>query len=188
MFSARRVLKMSLPQPEFERLALEQLDTLYRVARRLVRDQNQAEDLVQETYLRALRSRNSFELQEFGIRPWMLRILHNLYLSRGEHESRQPHAMDEEQLEAAEDQSSGPLPDSSILENMDERLVRAIELLSEDYRSVLTLWAVEELSYKEIAHTLDIPVGTVMSRLHRARRRLSQQLRELAAEEGIIRE
>ena len=71
---------------------------------------------------------------------------------------------------------------------MDEQLVRAIESLAPEYQVVLILWAVEELSYKEIAAAVDIPIGTVMSRLHRARQKLSEQLREYALREGIIRE
>ncbi len=71
---------------------------------------------------------------------------------------------------------------------MDERLVHALEHLPEEYKEVLLLWAVEEFSYKEIAHSLDVPIGTVMSRLHRARQRLSEQLKDYAKEEGILRE
>jgi RNA polymerase sigma-70 factor (ECF subfamily) len=180
---------MKLSQKEFEKLALEQLDSVYRLARRLVRDPNRAEDLVQETYLRALRSREHFDLQEFGMRPWLLRILYNLHLSRGERENRQPLAIDEEHLEAVEDESISPLP-AELLgpEGMDQRLVRAMDALGEEYRTALMLWAVEELSYKEIAHAMDIPIGTVMSRLHRARQKLTEQLRDLAAERRLIRE
>jgi len=189
MFSACAGADMKLIQQEFEKLALEQLDTVYRVARRLARDPNRAEDLVQETYLRALRSRDGFELQQYGIRPWLLRILYNLHLSRGEHESRQPLAIADEQLDMAADPSAKTLPiDLRSPDSMDQRLVHAMDALGEDYRSVLLLWAVEELSYKEISHALDVPIGTVMSRLHRARQKLSEQLRDLAAEEGIIRE
>lgn len=180
---------MKLAQQDFEKLALEQLDTVYRVARRLARDPNRAEDLVQETYLRALRSRDSFDLQQFGIRPWLLRILYNVHLSRGERDSRQPVSVDDEQLAAVEMPNSPIIPlDTASFDSMDERLVHAIEALPGDYRYVLMLWAVEELSYKEIAETLNIPIGTVMSRLHRARQRLAEQLHGLAAEEGLIRE
>src|SRR4051812_3362147 len=77
---------------QFEQLALEQLDTLYRVARRLTRDANRAEDLVQETYVRALRARETFDLTTHGIRPWLLRIMHNVNVSRAEREVRQPTA------------------------------------------------------------------------------------------------
>jgi len=168
-------------------MALEQLDMLYRVARRLTRDPTGAEDLVQETYMRALRARDSFDLQAHGIRPWLLRIMHNLHISRAEREARQPAALEDEQLEASAATPPPPLPEGSF-EGMDENLVRAIAGLAEEYQSVLMLWAIEELSYKEIADALNIPIGTVMSRLYRARERLSEQLRSYAIEEGIIRE
>ena len=183
---------MKLKPIEFERLAVEQLDTVYRVARRLVRDAGRAEDLVQETYLRAFRSREGFNLEEFGIRPWLLRILYNLHLSKGQREGRQPMSVDEEQLMAAEGRPTlddGGLPlDLKSWEGMDERLVRAIDALPPEYSAPLVMWAVEDLSYKEIALALDVPNGTVMSRLHRARQKLSEQLREYAVREGIIRE
>ena len=163
---------------------------LYRVARRLTRDATTAEDLVQETYLRALRARETFDLQAHGIRPWLLRIMHNLYVSRGEREARQPAALQQDQLESAAPAAHGvPAPwDSSSLDGMDQQLARAIDSLAPEYQVVLMLWAIEEMSYKEIADAVDIPIGTVMSRLHRARQKLSEQLRTFAIREGIIRE
>ena len=177
---------------QFEQLALEQLDTLYRIARRLARDPQRAEDLVQETYLRAVRARETFDLQSHGIRPWLLRIMHNVHVSRAEREGRQPAAVEDEQLESSGGgggSRSGPPPyDQFSFDGMDQQLVRAIEGLASEYQIVLMLWAVEELSYKEIAQAVGIPIGTVMSRLHRARQKLSDQLRHYAKREGIIRE
>lgn len=179
---------MKLAHADFEHLAVEQLDTVYRFARRLSRDADRAQDLVQETYVRALRARDSFDLQEFGIRPWLLRILYNLHLSRAQREGRQPIAIEDEQLEAAGPTDATLWPAGfNTFEGMDQQLVRAIESLSDEYRSVLVLWALEEMSYKEISEALDLPIGTVMSRLHRARTRLSEQLRDYAAENRIIR-
>jgi RNA polymerase sigma-70 factor (ECF subfamily) len=184
---------LKLPRDEFERLALEHLDTLYRVARRLTHDANRAEDLVQDTYLRAMRAGDTFELQQFGIRPWLLRIMHNLHVSGAEREKRQPLAMDDEHLAA----NSGaglpasriPLPiDPASFEGMDERLVKALDQLAPEYQVVLLLWAVDGLAYKEIADAVGIPIGTVMSRLHRARQKLADLLRDYALREGIIRE
>ena len=187
----------------FEKLALEQLDTLYRIARRLARDPQRAEDLVQETYLRAVRARETFDLQAHGIRPWLLRIMHNVHVSRAEREGRQPTAVEDEQLESASAggsyshgshgahggaRATPPPYDQFSFEGMDQQLVRAIEGLAPEYQIVLMLWAVEELSYKEIAVAVGIPIGTVMSRLHRARQKLSDQLRNYAKREGIIRE
>lgn len=179
---------MKLAQADFEHLAVEQLDTVYRFARRLARDVHRAQDLVQETYVRALRARNTFDLQEFGIRPWLLRILYNLHLSRAQREGRQPVAIADEHLEAAESRDTTALPVGfNSFEGMDQQLVRAVENLPDEYREALLLWAMEDLSYKEIAEALDLPMGTVMSRLHRARQRLSEQLQGYASENRIIR-
>jgi RNA polymerase sigma-70 factor (ECF subfamily) len=185
---------MKLSPEEFERLALEQLDMLYRLARRLTRgDAPRAEDLVQETYLRALRARDGFDLQSYGIRPWLIRIMHNLHVSRAEREKRQPQSAEIQQLEAAgrtTETAGGDLPpiDPASLEGMDDELVRALDRLPDEYQAVLTLWAIDELSYKEIAAALEIPIGTVMSRLYRARHQLSEQLKDYATKQGMIRQ
>jgi RNA polymerase sigma-70 factor (ECF subfamily) len=184
---------MKLARDEFSEQALSHLDMLYRVARRLTRDATDAEDLVQETYLRALKAAEGFELhEEFGMRPWLVRIMHNLHLSRAGREKRQPISVEDEHLDAAQAAAGGeadalPLPLESW-EGMDERLVQALDDLPEDYKAVMLLWAVEEFSYKEIAASLEIPIGTVMSRLHRARQRLSEQLKDYARQQRIIRE
>ena len=177
---------MKLTREQFEVLALEQTDMLYRVAKRMTRDPHRAEDLVQETYLRAFRSADDFDLQDYGIRPWLIRILHNLNVSKGQREKRQPASMEDEHLESAAFTQEA-LP-SSTWEGMDQQLKRAFEGLPEEYQTAMNLWAIEELSYKEIADSLGVPLGTVMSRLHRARQRLSEQLKEFAMREGIIRE
>jgi RNA polymerase sigma-70 factor (ECF subfamily) len=199
---------------QFEKLALAEIDTLYRVANRLTHNPERSGDLVQETYLRAFRSREGFDLQEHGMRPWLLRILRNLHLSRVDREKRQPVAMEGEVLDALGPSGAGPAPtpedavtsestseavDAALAsgetpwmrlnpDDLDERVKKALETLQEEYQLVLLLWAVEDLSYKEIAEVLDVPIGTVMSRLHRARQKLSAQLREYALEEGVIRE
>ena len=175
---------------EFEKLALEQLDSLYRFARRLTRDPDKANDLVQETYLRALRARESFELKEYGIRPWLLRIMQNVHFSRADREKRQPVSVEGETLEGANPDAQpevAGVPASLDMEQIDERLAKALDQLAPDYAIVLLMWAVDDLSYKQIATTLDIPIGTVMSRLHRARQKLSETLRDYAEEEGVIR-
>ncbi len=184
-------MPLKLSREEFERGAMEHLDTLYRIARRLTRDSMRAEDLVQETFLRALRGRGTFQLQPFGMRPWLLRIMHNLHYSQSERERRQPLALDDEHLEAASSHrrpARAPPPSFALFDGMDERLVRELDGLPVEYQVVLMLWAVEDLSYKEIAEAAGIPIGTVMSRLHRARQRLSEQLKDYAQREGIIRE
>jgi RNA polymerase sigma-70 factor (ECF subfamily) len=179
---------MKLSDDEFEKLALEQLDMVDRMARTMAGDSAEADDLVQETYLNAWRGRQSFDLQSFGIRPWLLRILHNLFVSRRLREARQPLVMESEQLEAAEEALEAPLPASVDLGEMDEEVEAALGQLPVELRAVLVLWAVDELSYREIAEVCGVPIGTVMSRLHRARRRLAGLLSEHAKKRGIVRE
>ena len=117
--------------------------------------------------------------------------MHNLHVSRAEREGRQPAAVEDETLESSSRRGGGAAPppyDLASFDGMDQQLVRAIETLSPEYQVVLLLWAVEEFSYKEIAESVGVPIGTVMSRLHRARQKLSEQLRTYALSEGIIRE
>src|SRR2546423_2285299 len=121
---------MRLSTDEFDRLAVAELAPLYRMARRLTRDSNRADDLVQETYARALRSRDNFSLEQFGIKPWLLRIMYNLHLNRADRERRQPQAVDDLALEASSaDDSSSDLPpiDPSSFQAMDQQLVRALD-------------------------------------------------------------
>lgn len=180
---------MPLSRVQFDPLALDQMDLLYRMARRLTGNPSAAEDLVQETYLRAFKSANHFELQSFGIRPWLVRIMHNLHLSRVGREQRQPASMEDQILESNVPASQTQLPlNPSDFEGMDEHLVRALDQLTAEYQAPLLLWAVEDFSYKEIAQAMEIPIGTVMSRLHRARQKLSEQLREYVLKERMIRE
>jgi RNA polymerase sigma-70 factor (ECF subfamily) len=161
---------MRLSRDEFVRLALAEIDAVDRVARSLVRGTAEADDLVQETYLRALKSCDGFELQSFGIRPWLLRILHNLHVNRAKREQKQPAATAAEHLELMAAAKTAPAWAGGF---DDVHLDRALDELPAELRSILILWAVDELSYKEIAEVVGIPIGTVMSRLHRARQRLT---------------
>lgn len=188
---------MKLTRDQFDRLSLEHLDMLYRLARRLTRDPTRAEDLVQETYVRALRASENFELhEEFGIRPWLIRIMHNLHFSRSQREKRQPALVEDEYLQTSTAPADEPGAGKVDLQGgsdfrfnfdqMDERLVAAVNELPPEYQVVLLLWAVEELSYKEIANAVDVPIGTIMSRLHRARSKLVEKLGDYAREERVI--
>jgi RNA polymerase sigma-70 factor (ECF subfamily) len=162
---------MKLSRDEFERLALAEIDAVDRVARTLTRHSVEADDLVQETYLRAIKAWESFDLQSYGIKPWLLRILHNLYVSRARREALQPRPTEAEELDALMDQEASP----STHWEAGEELGLAMDQLPVELRTTLTLWAIDELKYHEIADVMEIPVGTVMSRLYRAR----QKLREL---------
>lgn len=174
---------------DFRQLALAELDAVYRMALHLCRRPDEAQDLVQETYLRALGAEASFELRERGIRPWLFKILHNVFYTRLGKQSRQPTLAEDLRLENAAEEldDTPPCWDLASLdwEQVDERLKLAMDELDPRYRDVLLLWAVEGMKYREIADVLDVPLGTVMSRLYRARAVLSEQLAGMAKEHGI---
>ena len=124
----------------------------------------------------------TFHLTEHGPRPWLFKILHNVYRTRRERQGRQPAS-----AEDLEDRVASPeaLPAELDWEQVDERLKGAIDALAPAYRTVLLLWAVEGFKYREIAEITDVAIGTVMSRLFRARQILSEQMAGLAAERRI---
>lgn len=155
------------PSPElFEELAMPLFDSLYNFARWLAADRDEAEDLVQETYAKALRGFASFE-QGTNFRAWMFRILRNTFLtSRTGLKATVPLEDDESSVTPAVENT----PESILLENLDQQALRdAIAELPVAYREVLLLCDVEEMSYREIAEALSVPIGTVMSRISRAR-------------------
>jgi RNA polymerase sigma-70 factor (ECF subfamily) len=148
-------------------------DSLYNLARWLAQNQNEAEDLVQETYLKAWRSFASFQ-PDTNFRSWIFRILKNTFLgSRSKLERRMTTAMEsEEDLPA-----TSATPESLLIGRSDmDAVQRAIEQLPVMYREVILLCDVEEASYREIAEILSIPMGTVMSRLARARKMVRESL------------
>ncbi len=180
-----------LERNTFENLALEHLDAVYRMAMQLARHPDEASDLVQETYLRALRVAERYEERGGGIRPWLFKILHNAFYTRVGKAKRQPISVQD--IPGATSLEPGPAEpppawdlESLEWEHVDERLKASIEQLRPEYRSVLLLWGVEGLKYREISDIQDIPIGTVMSRLHRARRILAEQLSDLAEESGLL--
>lgn len=179
-----------LERGEFERLALEQLDPLHRMAMQICRRHDEAADLVQETYLRALKAADRFEDQGQGVRPWMYRILFNTFYTKRKRDNRGPVSVGE--FFGEDDRESGPAEpppawDLSSLdwEHVDERLKAAIEALKPEYRAVLLLWGVEGMKYREIANIVESPIGTVMSRLHRARKLLADALADCAEDLGV---
>jgi RNA polymerase sigma-70 factor (ECF subfamily) len=165
----------------FEESALPLFDSLYNFARWLAQNQNDAEDLVQETYLKAFRSYASFE-PGTNFRAWIFQILKNTFLgSCSKLERRMTLAMDsEEDLPATSD-----TPESLLIGRSDIDAVRsAIEQLPVIFREVILLCDVEDASYREIAEILSIPIGTVMSRLARARKMVRASLRSTTAPES----
>lgn len=163
-----------LPAATFEDLALPLFDQLYNFAHWLAQDATEAEDLVQETYTKALRGFSSFQVGT-NFRAWIFRILRNTFLtSRSGLKSA---GLSEEDFDAMP--SSGPTPEAVLLQQSDREMVRqALSRLAVPFREILLLCEVEEMSYDEIAQALAIPIGTVMSRLYRARKALRALLLE----------
>jgi RNA polymerase sigma-70 factor, ECF subfamily len=161
----------------FEELAVPLFDQLYNFASWLTRDRSEAEDLVQETYIKALRGFSSFQLGT-NFRAWMYRILRNTFLT-----SRTGlKAAMTVSLELEEDNLELPIeretPEAMLIERSNWQLIQnAIEELPLHYREILLLCDLEEMSYRDISETLSIPVGTVMSRLSRARNNLAELVR-----------
>jgi RNA polymerase sigma-70 factor, ECF subfamily len=161
----------------FEQLAIPLFDSLYNFAHWLTQNREEAEDLVQETYVKALKGFASFQ-PGTNFRAWIFRILRNTFFtSRTGLAAARTTAMDDEALE--ELSVTQATPESLLLERANEQDVQAaLEALPVAFREVLLLCEVEEMSYQEISETLMIPVGTVMSRLSRARKALRAEFQE----------
>ena len=182
-----------MAKDEFEAEALRHLDALYRTALRMTRSEADAEDLVQETYIRAFRFREQFTLGT-NMKAWLFRILTNTFINTYRRKSAQPEVTDLEGVDEfslyrrmADDRaaSSSPDPETELLKGVvDTEVTDALEELPEKFRTTVLL-DVEGFSYKEIAEMLGIPIGTVMSRLHRGRKFLQKRLYDLARERGI---
>lgn len=157
-----------LPAATFEELALPLFDQLYNFARWLTQDASEAEDLVQETYVKALRGFSSFQ-PGTNFRAWMYRILRNAFLNTRAG-LKDTVVLEEDDPKTAPDDST---PESLLIaQAARETLQQALENLPLHHREILLLCEVEEMSYQEISETLGIPIGTVMSRLFRARKAL----------------
>ncbi|MEM7273388.1 MAG: sigma-70 family RNA polymerase sigma factor [Actinomycetota bacterium] len=167
--------------------------SLYSTALRLTGNRSDAEDLVQETYLRAYRSYGGFKAGT-NLRAWLFRILTNAHINRYRARKRRP---EETELDDVEDfylyrrlrdeTRFGQSAEDQLMELFSEgEVVAAVEALPEAYRMAVLLADVEGFSYKEIAEILDIPVGTVMSRLHRGRKSLQKELYEFAEARGLV--
>lgn len=176
----------------FEQDALSYLDALYRTGLRMTRSPADAEDLVQETYIRAFRHRDQFT-PGTNLKAWLFRILTNTFINAYRRKATQPETTELDGVEEStlyRQMAQGPASSSSEPERevvdsiVDSEVTEALEELPERFRTVVLL-DVEGFSYREIAEMLDIPIGTVMSRLHRARRSLQKRLYDLARERGI---
>jgi RNA polymerase sigma-70 factor (ECF subfamily) len=185
---ARRIAGEARDRVRFEEEALELADQVYRVARRLASSREEAEDLVQETYARAFRNWRSFQ-PGTNLRAWLFRILTNLNIDRGRRDQRAPAF---EPIEEGDyflynrlEEAGGPSDEERIVERLSQDgVVGALASVPHDFRDVIVLVDIGEFSYRDAAQILDIPVGTVMSRLHRGRRILKQELAEKALREA----
>jgi len=177
----------------FERDALPLLPGLYSAALRLTRNPSDAEDVVQETFLRAFRGFAGFQ-EGTNLKAWMYRILTNTFINSYRKKKRQPTEVLEDELPDwyLYDQLGGegaePSAEATVLESIPDEDVRAaLDALPEAFRMAVWLVDVEGFSYKETAEILDVPIGTVMSRLHRGRKALEKGLWEKVKERGLVR-
>jgi RNA polymerase sigma-70 factor (ECF subfamily) len=177
-------------QKEFEEVALVHLDALYRTAHRLTGRPEEAEELVQDTYLKAYRAFHQFQ-RGTNCRAWLYKILRNTLATRYEKHSREPAGVPLDELESvlgADDPDLGMRPDSyerMLGRVLEDDVKDALMALPEPYRMVVILADLESLSYKEIADIVEVPIGTVMSRLFRGRRALRGRLGAAARRHGI---
>jgi RNA polymerase sigma-70 factor, ECF subfamily len=169
--------------PPFEAEALAALDSLYRVALRLTRSPADAEDLVQDTYLKAFRAADQFE-PGTNLRAWLFTILHNTARNRARDRARDVVSVDSEVVDRATDfqpaTGRAETPETALLrDTLGPDLQAAIDALPEAFRQAVWLRDVEEFSYAEIAAMLSVPIGTVMSRISRGRHMLFERLNHL---------
>ena len=182
--NATRLAAEARDRVRFEEEALALADQVYRVARHLAGSRDEAEDLVQETYARAFRSWRSFT-PGTNLRAWLLRILTNINIDRGRRKQRAP---DMQPLEEGdyflynkleESAGDGTVEEERVVERLSQDdIVDALAAVPHDFRDVIVLVDIGDFTYQDAAQILDIPVGTVMSRLHRGRRILKRELAE----------
>jgi RNA polymerase sigma-70 factor (ECF subfamily) len=184
-------------QEAFADQAMEHMPSLFTAAMRMTRNKADAEDLVQETYLKAYRAFGSFQ-EGTNLKAWLYRILTNTYINTYRAKKRRPEQTEIEDVEdlylyrrlgGLEAARTGRSAEDEVLDSFTEAEIKeAIEALPEQFRIAVLLADVEGFSYKEIAEILEIPIGTVMSRLHRGRRSLQKRLYEFGRSRGLVEE
>jgi RNA polymerase sigma-70 factor, ECF subfamily len=182
-------------QATFAEQAMPFMDGLYSAGLRMTRNPSDAEDLVQETYLKAYRAFHTFQ-EGTNLKAWLYRILTNTYINQYRAKKRRPDETDLEEVEdlylyrrlgGLEGATAGRSAEEELLEHLtSEEVKEAIESLLEQFRMAVLLADVEGFAYKEIAEILDIPIGTVMSRLHRGRKAMQKQLYEYGQRHGLV--
>src|SRR5881394_862633 len=184
-------------QADFAELAMEYMPSLYSAALRMTRSPADAEDLVQETYLKAYRAFGSFQAGT-NLKAWLYRILTNTFINAYRSRKRRPEQTELDEVEdlylyrrlgGPEAAAAGRSAEEEVLDRFTDADVKeALEALPEQFRMAVLLADVEGFSYKEIAEILDIPIGTVMSRLHRGRKALQKALWDTVRERGLVRD
>lgn len=176
---------------DFEREAVPHMDSLYNYALKMTGDSDDASDLIQETYLKAFRFFDKFE-KGTNCKAWLFRIMKNTYINTYRKSTKEPDKVDYEEIENFYENIKASNTDSAHLEKdiydnlLDDDLSEAISSLPEDFRTVVILADIEGFTYDEIADFIDVPVGTVRSRLHRARKMLFTKLYDYAGERGYL--
>jgi RNA polymerase sigma-70 factor (ECF subfamily) len=186
-----KVPSKSEKQLAFEREAMPHSDLLYNFALRMTNNADDADDLLQETYLKAFRFWDKYE-QGTNIRAWLFRILKNSYINRYRKEAKEPDTVDYDEVKnfyaSIRDESTdaNDLQESVFGNLLDDDVASAVAELPEDFRTVVILCDIEGLTYEEIADFVDCPLGTVRSRLHRGRKLLRARLFEYAKSRGYV--
>lgn len=176
---------------EFEREALPHMDALYNFALRMTGDSDDANDLVQDTFLKAFRFFDKFE-KGTNCKAWLFRIMKNTFINTYRKKTKEPDKVDYEEVENFYENIKASSTDSAHLEKeiydnlLDDDISSAIASLPDDFKTVIILSDIEGFTYDEIADFTDCPVGTVRSRLHRARKMLFAKLHKYASEKGYI--
>jgi RNA polymerase sigma-70 factor (ECF subfamily) len=192
---ARRANLTADDKARFTEGTLPLLDSLYASALRMTRNPADAEDLVQETMLRAYRSFDRFE-PGTNLKAWLFRIMTNAYINTYRKKQREPKKVSADEIEDFDlyqelknhDDQFSQTPERIVLDSLvDSDIIEAIDDLPEQFRLAVVLSDVEGFSYAEMAEIMDVPLGTVMSRLHRGRKALQKRLWELARDRGIVR-
>lgn len=176
-------------QYDFNEEIIPHLDALYNFGLRLTSDPNDAEDLVQDTIVKAYRFFSSYE-KGTNAKAWLFRILKNSYINNYRKKSKKPQEVDYDEVATfyetirAERTETSDLEDKMFRELIDDDISNALDEIPEDFRTVVLLCDVEDFTYEEIANMLDVPIGTIRSRLHRGRNLLKAQLMEYATKRG----
>lgn len=183
--------ELQLKYNDFEKEAVPHMDALYNYALKMTGDSDDANDLIQETYLKAYRFWDKFE-KGTNCKAWLFRILKNTYINEYRKQTKEPDKVDYEDVEEFYETIKDAHSDAAILEKdlfdnlLDDDVSAAISSLPEDFRTVILLCDIEGYTYEEIADFIDCPVGTVRSRLHRARKMLFTKLYGYAQDKGYI--